>query len=884
MSLLSVTLLFEGLSAEELEPVAKCFEPEAKAYPLGMPLIESKAPLRLILSGTVQLPATVLGGIGPVTCTPYSVLGAQSVCHQASGSNPPHMVVLPTSHLRVLELPYQAFNSAFPPGSGALQRIRRAGDALSRARALVSVMLLNPTLANASASSLYQLLFAASVQSQPQQLNGFGQEFYVFINGACGIQSDQQGANPVILESPTCVGVEQLFQPLEARPRTWDRVVANGVFAVIPGRAVERLARLEPSFSPVFPALNHRHGAKRTDLLLAYDSPLDADEKHKPRMGELSQLLARTMASYMSDYVLLLQLRPPGEAGDPVQQGDLRSFPSGGWMKTVTADAPPANALEGLIEQIAGGLQAVQGTVDFTVIDASALSTEQQRSYAVSPIEVVFLTQDPSAEPPIEYLLQQVRMHFTAVLFGGPPEGIGMRLQGMLLGKQSGKGALKDVLGQLYLLGRQAITYPLSVLLLQNMDARAWPVGTVVLRLSEAPLAEPAEDGLAPTLKESMERWARAVTGRRVGIALGGGGAYGFAHVPLINRLVGDTDVPIDVIAGSSFGTLVGAYFCGAGIEGVNSLASRAPFFLVGSLLAPPLSTAPLRWMVSFDVGMKLVSELDVPLLPVVTNANASVEWAVRNVTLGLGVQASGSLPPFTPTIVNNHRYLDGGIAANVPVDALRAEGARLIIASNPVPMPAPQPSIIGVPILGPLWQMFSPIVRISDGIRMMQVMSRKAGLSQMQGRDVVPFNAPVSIRSPLSFLHASEIIHQAEHESDALNEAVSEAENKWFQLQPHSSRIASKDNEILVKGTIFLRNGEIAWSCRPVLLALAEHLKTQVAGIQSFQVSIKDPAERSMADAVMTFLKQQGVRQLMTAQIDPTVRTHHIRLTPSGR
>jgi predicted acylesterase/phospholipase RssA/CRP-like cAMP-binding protein len=839
-----------------------------------VPLIEEHPPLRLILSGTLQLAESLLARLGPVSCGPYSLVGIESVARWSIGNVAPLNAVLdPTTALYVLELPLKAFHRAFERDGRPLRRIRQASRAIDRARSFISAMLRDSYFANASVSDLYQLLQASTVLEGEQELSGLGEAFYALGDGTCRLDFDK-ASDSVTFKSPSCVGLPQLLDT-EPRPSV-KRALAQGSLASIPGTAILRLAQLSPSFKQALHRLPHSltppspPGVRA--LLLATDNHLQVS------LDALSTQLARTMASHLNDHVLLLRLLPEG----PLTLGERQRQPDGGWVQEVTAMAPRKPSwLQSLLRKAIALVEEShpqEGRVDFTLIDASALPLTQQRGYALPPIEVVLLSATPIVEPPIEYILQQPTIRYAAVLDGRQQEGIGMTLQGLLQGKRPLKGATRELLTQLYELTKDAVLYPLSVLLLQDLDVPTWPVGTVILRLPEN-LRSPKEADQR-ILQRSLERWARAITDRRVGLALGGGGAYGFAHVPLIQRLIADRIVPIDMVSGASFGTFVGAYFCGAGLEGVDALASRAPLILAGALFGP-ISMAPLRWLVGFDVGERAVTELDAPLIPVVTNASIGVEGSLRNVTLGLGVQASGSLPPFTPTLINNRRYLDGGPTANVPVDILRQEGARLLIAANPIPLPNAEQPIIEVPILGPLWQLLSPTERLSDGIRVMQMMSRTVGLSQTQGPDVVTFNAPITLANPLRFLRARDIIRQVERDSEALNEAVAMAETRWFALQCNPVRVSPnrQGTEIELKGTLFLRDGALSRLCEPLLHELARYLKKHPE-LQSFQLSVCARSALGLAHAVEAFLKQKGVPQTMRTGVEPRVRPHHVLLT----
>jgi hypothetical protein len=207
-----------------------------------------------------------------------------------------------------------------------------------------------------------------------------------------------------------------------------------------------------------------------------------------------------------------------------------------------------------------------------------------------------------------------------------------------------------------------------------------------------------------------------------------------------------------------------------------------------------------------------------------------------------------------------------------------------MIIASVPIPLPTPEPQVIDVPVIGPLWQLFSPFTRINDNIRMMQMMSRMASLSEVTGprRDLVTFQAPVTIATPLSFLRAREIIQQVEDGSENLNETLAEAENMWFGMLSHPDRISWKPGRdvAVVSGTIFLSNNKLAPSCLPTLKALAHALKSRMANILSFQISVRTAGDLAMAEAVRDFLTTEAVRQIMTTGIAAPAPPHRILLT----
>src|SRR5581483_8055809 len=72
-------------------------------------------------------------------------------------------------------------------------------------------------------------------------------------------------------------------------------------------------------------------------------------------------------------------------------------------------------------------------------------------------------------------------------------------------------------------------------------------------------------------LRAALGRLARAIAGRRVGVALSGGGAWGYAHLALL-RALDEARVPIGVIAGASLGAAIGGVYAQRGVAGLDAL------------------------------------------------------------------------------------------------------------------------------------------------------------------------------------------------------------------------------------------------------------------------------------------------------------------------
>jgi predicted acylesterase/phospholipase RssA len=189
-------------------------------------------------------------------------------------------------------------------------------------------------------------------------------------------------------------------------------------------------------------------------------------------------------------------------------------------------------------------------------------------------------------------------------------------------------------------------------------------------------------------LRETAFRWARAVTNRRVGFAVSGGGACAYRVVPLIEMLR-HRGVPIDLYSGASGGSLLGAYYCTHGVAGLRLARERGWAFFLTSLAASAWS-GTLEMQVDADLGGTRIEDLEVILLPVTTAlGDPPVASVVVGGTLGEAVRASGSaLGSFGPTRKGPVRYADGTTATMVPAKVLSDHGADLVLAVNCVPGP----------------------------------------------------------------------------------------------------------------------------------------------------------------------------------------------------
>jgi NTE family protein len=250
-------------------------------------------------------------------------------------------------------------------------------------------------------------------------------------------------------------------------------------------------------------------------------------------------------------------------------------------------------------------------------------------------------------------------------------------------------------------------------------------------------LAAPELDRVSPRTAAALGRIARAIAHRRVGIALSGGAAWGYAHCVLLRALV-EAGIPVDVVAGSSFGSVVGAMYACHGLEGLDRLeAIHKKTALVAALSIASSWTvecAIRHWCGDLDLA-----ELEPTFLPVAVDVETCRETAFRSGSLATAVRGSCAFPGvYSPAIRDGRRYVDGAITNNVPVSALRDEGADFIIASTIMPAPPPRSLEHHGTWLGRAWAELSPVGRARDMMRSILLLGHSVSRDLASTADVV--------------------------------------------------------------------------------------------------------------------------------------------------
>lgn len=197
--------------------------------------------------------------------------------------------------------------------------------------------------------------------------------------------------------------------------------------------------------------------------------------------------------------------------------------------------------------------------------------------------------------------------------------------------------------------------------------------------LAIAPVAEPAAVLLKP---------ARNI---KIGLALGGGAARGFAHIGVIKALEAQGIVP-DIVVGTSAGSLVGALYA-AGNNGfaLQKMAMEMDEAAISDWSVPLFSKFSgvikgegLQNYINKAIHNVPMEKLKKPFGAVATDLDTGQPILFRRGNVGLAVRASSAVPSIFQSVrIGSRTYVDGGLVSPVPAKFARDMGADFVIAVN---------------------------------------------------------------------------------------------------------------------------------------------------------------------------------------------------------
>jgi NTE family protein len=204
---------------------------------------------------------------------------------------------------------------------------------------------------------------------------------------------------------------------------------------------------------------------------------------------------------------------------------------------------------------------------------------------------------------------------------------------------------------------------------------------SALLAACASPAIKPTESSSEPKPPEAPPKPIR------IGLALGGGAARGFAHIGVIKALEA-RGLKVDLICGTSAGSVVGALYA-SGMSGlqINKLALTMDQASISDWAMPFrtrgfLQGVALQNYINTTLHNRPIEKMVKPLGIVATDLRSGQPILFQRGDTGTAVRASCSVPSiFEPVKIGGHEYVDGGLVSPVPASFARRMGADFVIA-----------------------------------------------------------------------------------------------------------------------------------------------------------------------------------------------------------
>jgi NTE family protein len=185
----------------------------------------------------------------------------------------------------------------------------------------------------------------------------------------------------------------------------------------------------------------------------------------------------------------------------------------------------------------------------------------------------------------------------------------------------------------------------------------------------------------------------------RIGLALGGGAAKGFAHVGVI-AVLEQAGIEPSLVVGTSAGSLVAAFYAsGMNATQLQATAMRMEEVTLADWMVPLINRGLFRGealarFVNDAVASRPIEDMRLPLGVVAADLANGQPVLFRRGNTGTAVRASSAVPAiFQPVRIGGRDYVDGGLVAPVPVQFARQMGAEFVIAVDISQPPEGQPA-----------------------------------------------------------------------------------------------------------------------------------------------------------------------------------------------
>ncbi|XP_029619305.1 patatin-like phospholipase domain-containing protein 7 isoform X1 [Salmo trutta] len=244
-----------------------------------------------------------------------------------------------------------------------------------------------------------------------------------------------------------------------------------------------------------------------------------------------------------------------------------------------------------------------------------------------------------------------------------------------------------------------------------------------------------------PDCHSDFSRLARVLTGNTIALVLGGGGARGCSQVGIL-RAINEAGIPVDMVGGTSIGSLMGALYAEEKSSSRMRVRAREWAMGMGSIFKNVFDlTYPVTSMfsgASFNNSIssvfkdKQIEDLWIPYFNVTTDITASSMRVHTDGSLWRYVRASMSLSGYMPPLCDpkdGHLLMDGGYINNLPADVARSMGAKVVIAIDVGSQDETNLTNYGDSLSGwwLLWKRFNPLSEKVQVLYMAEIQTRLA-------------------------------------------------------------------------------------------------------------------------------------------------------------
>ncbi|KAG8011645.1 Patatin-like phospholipase domain-containing protein 7, partial [Nibea albiflora] len=244
-----------------------------------------------------------------------------------------------------------------------------------------------------------------------------------------------------------------------------------------------------------------------------------------------------------------------------------------------------------------------------------------------------------------------------------------------------------------------------------------------------------------PDRHSDFSRLARILTGNSIALVLGGGGARGCSQVGIL-RALNEAGIPIDMVGGTSIGSLMGALYAEEKSNSRMRVRAREWAMDMTSYFKKILDlTYPVTSMfsgASFNSSIssvfkgKQIEDLWLPYFNITTDITASSMRVHTDGSLWRYVRASMSLSGYLPPLCDpkdGHLLMDGGYINNLPADVARSMGAKVVIAIDVGSRDETNLTNYGDSLNGwwLLWKRFNPLSEKVKVLNMAEIQTRLA-------------------------------------------------------------------------------------------------------------------------------------------------------------